>query len=274
MNYDNLLELRGVTTKTQRATLEFFGLIISIIVWQLAALYVNKNSVLPSPFLPIWNGDSNPKTSVLMAIPEIWVSDLLLKNTLYSLFLNVSSYAIAIIIALPVGFAIGLSPIAHGLFNRPVDAIRFLPLTAVTGLFIAWFGIYTNMKIFFLAFGIIVYLVPVIVQRILEVEEVYIQTVQTLGATKWQTISKVFMPAALSRISDDIRVLTAISWTYIVVAELLNNEGGIGALTFRTSRQGRLDKTFLALAVIILLGICQDKIFSFIDKKMFKFKTT
>jgi NitT/TauT family transport system permease protein len=128
------------------------------------------------------------------------------------------------------------------------------------------------MKILFLAFSIIVYLIPVVVQRVYEVENVFVQTIQTLGASKWQTIRKVFIPAVFSKIIDDVRVLTAISWTYIVVAELVNNEGGIGALSVRAARQGRLDKAFFVLFVIILLGILQDKLFVFADKKLCKFK--
>jgi NitT/TauT family transport system permease protein len=93
-----------------------------------------------------------------------------------------------------------------------------------------------------------------------------------LGASKWQIITKVFVPGVLSRVSDDIRVLTAISWTYIIVAELVNNEGGIGALIFRASRQSRLDKVFAGLFVIILIGFIQDKIFIWLDRRIFKYK--
>ena len=272
MKFGNLFELRGTPSKSESGMLEFGGLILLLSIWQILALLVNKVGILPSPFIPLQWASGNGSSSVLTSIPELWFQDFLLKNTIYSLYLNVCGYLIAILVALPLGFIIGLSPIAKGIFNKPIDAIRFLPLTAVTGLFIAWFGIQSQMKIFFLAFSIIVYLIPVVVQRVYEVEDVYIQTVKTLGANKWQTISKVFIPAVLSRVSDDIRVLTAISWTYIVVAELINNEGGIGSLSVRAARQGRLDKAFFVLFVIILLGMLQDKLFRWLDKKTFRFK--
>ena len=148
-----------------------------------------------------------------------------------------------------------------------------MPLTAVTGLFIAWFGIDSEMKIAFLAFGILVYLLPVIVQRIDEVEEVYVQTAYTLGASNWQQIRTVFIPAVLSRVSDDIRVLVAISWTYIIVAELVNaNSGGIGALAFKMARQSRIDKVFAILLIIIAVGFLQDKLFKLLDRLLFAHK--
>ena len=130
----------------------------------------------------------------------------------------------------------------------------------------------SKMKIAFLAFGIIVYLLPVVVQRIFEVQDVYLQTAYTLGATNWQTIKTVYLPAVFAKLIDDIRVLTAISWTYIIIAELLNREGGIGALIYQKSRQGQVEKVFAILIVIITIGFLQDRIFAFIDKRLFPHK--
>lgn len=122
------------------------------------------------------------------------------------------------------------------------------------------------MKIGFLTVGILVYLIPVVVQRISEVEDVYAQTAFTLGASKFQQIKHVFFPAVMSKLIDDIRVLTAISWTYIIIAELLNKESGIGSLIYTKARQGQIDRVFALLVVITLIGLLQDKIFGWIDR--------
>lgn len=168
-----------------------------------------------------------PKPSqVVRSYPSLVVDDDLASNTWRSIWINLQGYFWAVLLSVPLGFMIGLFPIFRGLFSKQVDALRYLPLTALTGLFIIWFGIEDQMKIAFLAFGIIVYLLPVVVQRIHEVEEVFTQTAFTLGANSWQTIRSVFFPSVMSKLMDDIRVLTAISWTYIIIAELLNREGG------------------------------------------------
>jgi len=145
-------------------------------------------------------------------------------------------------------------------------------LTALTGMFIIWFGIEDKMKIAFLAFGIIVYLLPVVVQRINEVGDVYLKTVFTLGATDWQTIRTVYIPEVMSKLIDDIRVLTAISWTYIIIAELLNRQGGIGSLIYIKARQGQTEKVFAILIIIIIIGFIQDRVFVFFDKRLFPYK--
>lgn len=213
-----------------------------------------------------------PPHHVLAAFPSLHQDDELAKNTWISIWRNLQGYFWAIFIALAIGFPIGLLPPVRALFNKQVDALRYLPLTALTGLFILWFGVGDSMKVAFLAFGILVYLLPVVVQRINEVEEVYLKTVFTLSATNWQMVRSVYFPSVLSKLMDDIRVLTAISWTYIIIAELLNREGGVGAMIWLNGKYGKVDKVFAWLIVIIAVGFLQDRLFVYLDKRLFPHK--
>lgn len=257
----DLFKLRGTLPKSVFTTIEITGIVLLLLVWYIiTALQVIPPSLLPPPY------------KVLTSFEELHFKDGLIRNAFFSIKINFLGYVVASLIAIPLGFMIGMFPLFRSLFNRPVDAIRFLPLTAVTGIFIAWFGIGTDMKVYFLAFGIIVYLLPVVVQRIDEVEDIYLQTVYTLGASKWQTITSVFIPNVLAKLSDDIRVLVAMSWTYIIVAELINNTGGLGGLAWQAQRQSRIDKLFAILLVIILIGFLQDKLFKLADRVLFKHK--
>lgn len=76
----------------------------------------------------------------------------------------------------------------------------------------------------------------------------------------------------MSKLIDDIRVLTAISWTYITIAEMLNKSGGIGQVIWEAKRQSRIDKAFAVLLIIIFIGIVQDKLFVILDKLIFPHK--
>jgi len=199
-------------------------------------------------------------------------SDNLLQNIIYSLYLNFAGYGQAVGLALPLGFLLGLFPTVRKIFSKYIDAIRYIPLTATLGLFIAWFGIEDTMKIQFLSFGIFVYLLPTVVQRIDEVDKVHLDTTYTLGASRWQQVYTVYLPSVLSRVSDDIRVLVAISWTYLVVAEVINRTGGLGALAYLSARQSKIDQVYGVLLVIMLIGLLQDKLLYFIDKLLFPYK--
>jgi len=257
----NLFKLRGELSRKTETIIGLSGLAIILLTWYvLTSSGMVAKSILPNPI------------DVLKSFKTLHFDKFLVKNTLYSLKLNYLGYIEAVLIAVPLGFTIGLIPFFRALLSKYVDSSRFIPLTALTGLFIAWFGIYDNMKVQFLAFGIFVYLLPIVVQRISEVDKVYVQAAQTLGGSKWQIIKHIFVPAVLSKLFDDIKVIVAISWTYIIIAEMLNSTGGIGAMIFKSARQSRTEEVFALLIVIVLIGIVQDRLFTWTDKILFPHK--
>jgi NitT/TauT family transport system permease protein len=270
----NLFKLRGEVTPKENWVLFTIGVILIIALWWGIAEGFSEVTIASEtngvsrkiyPLLP-------SPGQVVSAFNPLITNDAIWHNTWVSIWLNIRGYMWALLVSVPLGFLIGLFPLFKGLFSKPVDALRYLPLSALTGLFILWFGIGDSMKIAFLAFGILVYLLPVVVQRVFEVDDVYVKTVLTLGAKPIQLIKNVFTPGVMSKLIDDIRVLTAISWTYIIIAELLNSTEGIGSLIYRKSRQGQIDKVFALLIVIVLVGFIQDRIFSYLDKRLFPFK--
>jgi NitT/TauT family transport system permease protein len=253
--------IRGKLTVQSQRAIELIGAIVFLGLWQLASGTIIPSSILPSP------------VQVVMAFPELHVKDAIIYNSIYSIKLNTMGLLEAVAFALPLGMLIGLFPLCRALTERYVTAARFLPLTAVVGLFIAWFGIDMNMKVQFLAFAIFIYLLPVVIQKVDGMEEVLVQTVRTLGASTYQTVRTIFVPGVISRVFDDIRVLAALSWTYIVVAEMVNaGGGGVGALTYIAARQSRIDKVFAILLVIVLIGFVQDQMLKLIDSIAFPYK--
>jgi len=262
MNFSKLFELRGKLDKRSNTIIVIAGFVFLMTLWiTITGLHMVKPQILPSPF------------KVLLAFPELHFQNALVRNLGYSVYLNIMGYIEAVIISLVIGFIMGLFPLFKSLFSGYVNSARFVPMTAVTGLFMAWFGIETNMKVQFLAVGIMVYLIPVVIARIDEIDEVYEHTAKMLGASPVQRIGYVYIPSVMSRIIVDIQNLLAISWTYIIVAEMINSSaGGIGSLAFLSARQSRVDKVFAVLLVIVLVGFLQDRLFSFMDKKLCRYK--
>jgi len=261
MKLPDLFALRGKLTRGTNLLVGLLGVAILLLVWQaIPTAGLVPKSLLPTPLM------------ILESFRELHFEDGLIRNCCYSIKLNMLGYLEAVLVAIPLGFVIGLFPVFRGLADFATKAMRFIPLAAATGLFISWFGIGTNMKVQFLAVSIIVYLLPVVIQRIDDVEEVYVQTAFTLGASKLQMILSVFLPAVVSRVWKDVIVLVAISWTYITIAEALNMTGGVGALAVQSARQSRVDKVFAVLLVIALIGVLQDKLFTWLDRVMFPYK--
>jgi len=261
---DWMFELRGGLSKRQTIILGIIGISLFFALWIILTMGVDpivRKQILPSPL------------KVFTSYKDLIVKNDLIVNTTKSIGLNLSGYVVALLFTLPIGFAIGLFPVFRGLFQKYVEAIRFVPLTATLGIFIVWFGVGIPMKTTFMAFGIFIFLLPVVIQRIDEVNSVYLKTVYTLGATNWQTIRTVYIPSVMSRIWDDIRILTAISWTYIVFIESSASFGGLGDILISgAKRRGRVDKVYALLILIILIGVFQDKIFAYMDRKLFPHK--
>lgn len=257
--FEGLLELRGSLSTVQQVVLGILGVLATVLVWwSMVNFGLVTSRVLPYP------------QDVLRSIPELHFEDALVRNLTYSLKLNIMGYGFAILVGMPLGFLLGLSPICRGLSMAPINAIRYLPLAAATGLFIMWFGTDDTMKIAFLAFSIGVYLVPTVIQRIDEVDQVYLHTLQTIGGRGWQTIRHVYIPDVIARVWADVIVLVAISWTYIILAELVNRSaGGVGSLIYVVRRQSRPDKMFALLIVIMMVGLLQDRIFRWVGRLLF-----
>jgi len=251
----DLFKLGGSLTKSDDNILSFVGFAFIIILWQtIIQIGGISNTIFPSPF------------KVITAMIELFKDYNLAGNLWYSIKLNFYGYIEAIAIAIPLGFLIGLFPFFNGMFSKWVGAIRFLPLTAVTGIFIGIFGIALDMKVHFLSFGIIIYLLPIFVSRVGETDMVHRQTIWTLGASKWQTFRYVYFPSVMSKIFKDIKIIVAVSWTYIIVAELIAKDLGVGALIATSAKQSRTDMVFATLVWIIVAGYLNDVMFNTAEK--------
>jgi NitT/TauT family transport system permease protein len=256
MSKSEILKMGGKVNDKTHITLSILGVFGFLITWHILSLF-SKPQILPSPF------------QVLLALKEILVESQSYVNIWYSIKLNLTGYLIALVITIPFGFFISLYPIGRGLFNSNINATRYLPLTAVTGLFIAWFGIQFDMKSYFMGFSILIYLLPAMIQRVDETEKIHLQIIHTLGASNWQKFKYVYFPSTMPKFWRDTRLLVAISWTYIIVAELINKTGGVGAMIFNAGKQSRNDIIISILILIIVIGMLQDVLFYLSHKAMF-----
>ena len=216
-----------------------------------------------------------PFSEVVASYGELFTERRLLSNTLASVQRNVLGYLAAVVVAVPLGLALGALPQVRHAMLPWVGALRFVPLAALTGFFIANFGIGEDMKVLFLAFGVGVYLVPTTVQRFDEVPGHWVQAAQTMGAGRWDVFRRVQLPVVLSRVFDDLRVLTAIGWTYIVLAESLAVSPGVapglGRLAFVLARTNTAG-VYAVLIVITAIGLLQDRLFRIADQALFPHK--
>jgi len=186
----------------------------------------------------------------------------------------VLAFLLASAMALPLGVLMGAFEPINRFFEPIVAPLRYMPISAFIPLLILWFGIYESEKIAFLFLGVFVYLLPVVVAAIRLVPEELVQTALTLGASKWQVIRTVLLPSALPEIFDSFRVMNAISWTYVILAEAVNPEHGLGYMVELARTHQKASWSFAGLIVIGGIGLITDQLIRMISAVMFKWKET
>jgi NitT/TauT family transport system permease protein len=119
----------------------------------------------------------------------------------------------------------------------------------------------------------VVYLLPLVVEAVEQVDEVYLQTATTLGASRSQLIRHVLIPGSLPAISEALRVMNGIGWTYVILAEVINAPYGLGALITVAGKRSHVDQMFALVIVILVIGVLTDQIIRLVNKSLFTWKS-
>ena len=175
-------------------------------------------------------------------------------------------------VALPLGVLMGAYEPINRFFDPIMAPLRYMPISAFIPLLILWFGIYEKQKIAFLVLGVFVYLLPVVVSAIRAIPEELVQTARTLGASKSQVVWTVLLPPALPEIFDSFRVMNAISWTYVILAEAVNPEHGLGYMVELARTHQKASWSFAGLLVIGGIGLISDALIRACSAVLFRWR--
>lgn len=217
--------------------------------------------VLPSPG-EVWG-----------SISELFNDRNLIGAALASLRRVVLGFGLAILVAVPAGVMAaswrGLeafwSPLV--LFGRNIPIAALIPLTLV------WFGISEMQKIMFIFFASVSFIFSDTVAAVLAIPQRYVETAQTLGASKLQIVRKVLVPLALPDIYTSLRFLFGLAFGYIMLAEVINADAGLGhILNVAQRRGGEPEIVILVLLSIGILAYLIDRLLVFFQRGLFPYR--
>jgi len=245
-----LLQFRQVLSPLTRSSLGVAGVFIFLFAWQVAGI----SGVWPRALFP-------PPTDVLLALHELFTTRDFGFDVLASLRRVGLSFLFATAIALPLGIFMGaFAPIA-ALLTPLVAAFRYLPATAFIPLFLMWLGAGEEQKLALLLIGVVFFLITLIMDNTRAVRAELIETARTLGAGRRRILWSVVFRASLPSHVDTLRQMLAVSWTYLVVAEIVASTDGIGAMMMRAKRFVHVDEIMAGIVVIGALGLLFDGLF-------------
>ncbi|MDZ4734780.1 MAG: ABC transporter permease [Rhodospirillaceae bacterium] len=232
----------------------FFGL------WELAVALGWVNAT----FMP-------PPQKVLLGLYELLVEDAFIVDIGISIYRIVSSFALACAVAVPLGILMGSFKRIEAFVDPLVSAWRYLPAPSFIPLLLMWFGTGDGQKLALLFIGVLWFLITLIMDHVKSVRTELIETSVTLGGNRWQVLWTVVIPASMPNIVVAMRQMMAVSWTYLVIAEIVAATDGIGAVMMRAKRFLHVDKIMAGILVIGILGLLFDFLFRVAHRLLFPY---
>lgn len=182
-------------------------------------------------------------------------------------------WLISTLFAVPIGILMGNFKLFEGFFEPPIDLVRYMPAVAFVPLTILWTGVGDTQKFVILFIGTFFQEVLMIADNVKSVPKDLIHVSYTFGLSKWETLARVIAPYSAPGMMDTLRITLGWAWTYLVVAELVAANVGLGYTIMRSQRYLQTEKIILGILVIGLLGLITDYTFKFLYHRFFPWAT-
>jgi len=185
----------------------------------------------------------------------------------YSLGRVLSGFALAVLVGIPVGFIMGVSPVFERAWSpliqilRPVSPLAWLPIGLL--LFKA-----VNPSAIFVIF--ITSIWPVIINTFTGVRTIpkdYMNVAKVLQLGTFEITRKILLPATLPHIITGMRLSLSIAWMVIVAAEMLTGGIGIGFYIWDEWNNLNVNSIIVAIGVIGVVGITLESVMQWIQNR-------
>ena len=262
----SLFELRLAPALITRRLAGVGALAAVVLLWWLATLGAGAENRLVSPvILP-------SPLEVIRSFPSLLNERALLQSIAATLRRVLVGFGLGVLVGVPLGIAAGSwrlveaagAPLA--LFGRNLPVAALIPLT------ILWFGIDETQKVMFIFIATVPFIYSDTVAAVAGVPDRYVETAQTLGASSLQIVRKVLLALALPDIYNSLRHLFGLAFGYIMLAELINAQHGLGYLLMTSQRRGLSEHIILILIVIGLLAYGIDRLLFWFQRGLFPYR--
>ncbi len=236
------------------------------LVWWLVTLGATPETRLVSPvILP-------SPAEVFRSFGTLWTERALAASIAATMRRVLIGFGLAALVGVPLGIAAGAwrvfdsaaAPVA--LFGRNVPVAALIPLT------ILWFGIEETQKVMFIFIACVPFVFSDAVRAVTSLPERYVETAQTLGAKPLQIVWKVLVALAIPDIYKSLRSLFGMAFGYIMLAELINAEHGLGYLLSTSQRRGLSEHIILILLVIAGIAFLIDRFLGWLQRGLFPYR--
>ncbi|MDY7573917.1 ABC transporter permease [Actimicrobium sp. CCI2.3] len=178
-------------------------------------------------------------------------------------------FLLSALLAIPIGVMIGTYAPVRALLEPLTDFSRYLPAVAFIPLIMLWVGIDESAKLTVIFVGTFFQMVLMLAEDIALVPNQPVEAARTMGATNSEIVRLVLIPAARPAMLDTLRQTMGLAWTYLVVAELVAANSGLGFSILKAQRFLQTDKIFAGILLIGLIGLLTDQTFRWLHRRCF-----
>ena len=172
------------------------------------------------------------------------------------------------LVGIPLGFAMGLSPVARGLFDPIVEFMRPIPPLALIPLVILWFGIDETAKIFLLFLASLFIMTIAARSGAASVRISKVHAAYSLGASRGQVLRHVDPAECAARNFTGLRTSMGVCWGTVVAAELVAADRGLGSMIMIAKNFLQTDTVVLGIVIIGLIGYAIELLMRWLERRL------
>lgn len=255
----------NMTWRVALAFLPFLLLLLAYIFASDARLAANPNDKL----LPSFSSMGTALQQYALQPDPRTGNYLMWSDTAASLVRLLSALAISTLIALVAGIVIGILPVAGATLGPVVAVASMVPPLALLPILFIIMGLGEASKIMLIVIGTTLKLVRDLTLRVQEIPREQIIKAQTLGASTWQIALRVVLPQMLPRLIDAVRLEIGPAWLFLIAAEAIAADSGLGYRIFLVRRYLSMDVIIPYVIWITLLAFLMDLALRSLQRKGF-----
>jgi NitT/TauT family transport system permease protein len=260
MNSQSLFAYRGTSSTRADVVLGIMSFVAFILLWYAVAFF----EVVPQRFLPT-------PDKVVAALYKMLTEQQFLDDIGISVARVWVAFFMSAVLAIPIGIWMSSYRIVGTLTEPIIDFIRYLPVPALVPLLIIWFGIGESSKIAVLWMGTFFQLVLLIADDAKRVPREFIETGFTLGAKPRQITWDIVFRSMLPKIIDNLRITLGWCWTYIIIAEIVAANAGIGHAIWSARRFVKTPEVMAGILTVGIIGLLTDQAIRLAHRRAFKY---
>lgn len=195
---------------------------------------------------------------VLVAARSMFLGEGFAVDLLASAGRIAAAFAVSALLAIPLGLLMSSYKVAEAAIEPLVDFIRYVPVPALLPVFVLFTGIGETAKFLVLFFGTFFQLVLLVMDDADNVPHIHFDLARTMGASNAALMRDVLVPSMLPQLYDRLRVTLGWCWTYLVIAELVAVQTGVGHAIKEAQRFNAADRLFVACIALGLIGLLTD----------------